>query len=322
MKPLLCAAVIAACLATIARAEPVVEVTHPIPGDPFTDTRIEGCTGTFGVGLMRYFGTSAHIGDDSALTDFCLDDASGTLAAAEPKSGLTLVADDNGTRKFELLDGEASDYMRVSLRLALEENFVGVCSGKITGSETVHYHLPKQKHVAREGAFNQALLQGFTLVRTAPAPRLASSTEGHYLAIAPLSQDGGKPLHIDSKLAGGVAAMYGTLSFGDNSGTLSITKGDGGTTGAVGGALTIAGDDTGQVTMTGRFEAKSARLAGHHPKEWVSMSGTVDYMRGWILGEEGEAMQAMGLARGSYTNASGETHPIRAEISLYSCGTD
>lgn len=305
-------------IATPAVADPKLTETHPIKGDPFIDYRISDCSGTRGMGMFYYLTTGSNGGNVAEISDFCLDETIGHMLASEEIDGLTLVKKGKSVRQFELLDGESNDYSRVSIRIASDEVSLA-CLSSITGSEFTFYHIPNPKYIKRNSNSSQAIFTGFTIGKTSENTLRVNSGGKHQISISPISQDSNRHLDTDSKLEGGVVQMLGALTFNDGAGTLKINEPDFESTGEVQGSLTITGGADGAVQMNGTFKIKSARLAGHHPKEWVSMEGTISYMRGQILGDNGEALQAYGLATGSYTNASGETHSMRAYVSLNSC---
>jgi hypothetical protein len=298
----------ASCLA-IASAQATTE-TRPLQDDPLVDTRFESCAATRGFALLPY---STPEGGTIRLSDICLDEDNGRIASAETRDGFTLVEKSRNGRAWEVLDSGEDQYTRLRVQLVPDEDTPG-CTAE--GLYSLAYHIPHAKDLRVDGAmFLHA--SGYTIPATSAKP-MHPKADAVLLSIRHFSQ-ADLPRTAPNHELPPSADMFGTLSFTDTGATFSIVEGGGYTVGEAGGEIALSVDQTGEVRATGHFKAKSQRLAGHEPHEWVSMQAEIPYLRGHILGKDGIQMKSFGVVRGSYVDASGQEHAFHASARLVAC---
>ena len=299
-----------------AAADPVLTETRPIDGDPLLDFRISNCAGTFGMASYHYY--TREKGRTLVLSDLCLDEESGLLLSAEEKAGFQLVSNSDSGRKFEILDSGNNEYDRYNITLSSDTD-VGACPYKVTQSSWYYYSLGRGSP-SRFPDQDLHLAQGYTIDDTSDEVKADPENSSHEVSFIPLSING---RDLDWANEGGphLASFMASskISWSHDRGRLVLVEGDGSKAGDVEGELDITGQGNGDVMLSGKLAAANARLAGHSPKEWVSMEANVPYMRGHILGEGGAALYASGLAVGTYVDASGEKHSFRGNLLLYGC---
>jgi len=298
-----------------AAADPVLTEIRPIDGDPLRDFRISDCIGTFGMASYHYY--SREKGRSLVLSDLCLDEENGILLSAEEKAGFQLVSKSDSGRKFEILGSGKNEYDRYNIVLSSEDGWA--CPYEASKSYWYHYFLGRGSS-SRFPAQDLDFAQGYTIEDTSDAVKLASESSTHEVSFIPLSIDG---RDLDWANEGGphLASFMASskISWSHDRGRLVLVEGDGSKAGDVEGELDIKSQGNGEVMLSGKLVAANARLAGHSPKEWVSMETKIPYMRGHILGEGGAALYASGLAVGTYVDASGDKHNFRGNLLLYGC---
>ncbi|WP_306030049.1 hypothetical protein [Stappia sp. MMSF_3263] len=296
-------------------ADPVLTETRPIDGDPLRDFRISDCIGTFGMASYHYY--TREKGRTLVLSDLCLDEENGILLSAEEKAGFQLVSNSDSGRKFEILGSGKNEYDRYNIVLSSEDG--SACPYEASKSYWYHYFLGRGSS-SRFPDQDLHFAQGYTIDDTSDAVKVTSGSSTHEVSFIPLSIDG---RDLDWANAGGphLASFMasGKISWSNDQGQLVLVEGDGNKAGEVEGELDITGQGNGEVMLNGKLAATNARLAGHSPKEWVSMEANIPYMRGHILGDKGTALYASGLAVGTYVDASGEKHSFRGNLHLYGC---
>lgn len=269
--------------------------TSPIPGDPFVDNRIEVCEGTAGFGLLTY-GT---LSEDIHLTDMCIEEDAGTVLAGESVTSLTLAKEIDGARSYEDLSSGADEYQRNRIRFTADE-YTGGCT---EGTQSIEY-VVLDGAIQRPG-FDFAMTKGYTTSETFP---LSGPKQSEML------------LGIrDASVPDIFGDTFGTLIISETGGQYTVGKGSGYQFGEATGGLTFDLSEDGTFIASGSLAVKSARLAGHAPHEMTSLEGQIPYMRGHVLGKGSQMMLAYGLFVGTYQDASGQTHDLRASTYLISC---
>jgi hypothetical protein len=234
----------------------------------------------------------------------------------ESYSDLTLVSKNSNGTKFEKLDGQMNDYERVILSLENSEGY-SKCSTNVTNSRSVNIHIPSSRYINEDG-YDQAAFYGFTADERSDHPITQFSEKVHYVLFTGISQDIDEPVDLgETKLYG--IEVLGDLKFEHGAGVLTLGENIASEIGAAAGEFLIESTGDGQFVGSGEFDAESGRLAGHHPKEWISMSISQAYLRGFFIGKSGEAMAADGLGIGNFVDASGQIHNLRVIITLRSC---
>lgn len=310
-------ALVAAFFASSAAAEPTVIETQPIEGDAFRDFRIDECGDTYGMVTYHYY--SQNSGTSFELSDFCLDEEGGVLLSSEERGGFELVAKGRNGRRFEDLSSGDDEHSRYSIELNTYESIWG-CSQPDINSHTFQYRTGK----GRSRRFPDHYLtfsSGYTIDKMSGDFENASSLDQQYVIFMPLSVDGRE---WDVAAADGslISHFTGTsaISFDSGEGVLSFIEGDGSDAGEMGGSLNVVREGVGGIFLSGNITASNARLAGHQPTEWISLNADVPYMRGHILGKNGEVLHASGLVIGNFEDASGASHTFRANLLLFGCG--
>ncbi len=303
--------------AGLAAADPVLTETRPVAGDPLLDFRISGgCTGTFGMTTYHYY--TPERGRTLVLSDLCLDEENGILLSAEENADFQLVSRSDSGRKFEILDSKKSEYDRYNIVLSSDTDG-WACPYDVTQSYWYYYFLGRGSP-SRFPDRDLHLAQGYTIGATSDEVKADPAGLRHEVSFIPLSIDGHD---LDWANSGGphLASFMASskISWGNDRGQLVLIEGDGNKAGDVEGKLDIKSQGDGEVMLSGSLTAANARLAGHSPKEWVSIEASVPYMRGHILGDDGAALYASGLTVGTYKDASGGTHSFRANLILYGC---
>lgn len=294
-------------IASYANAQNAIQDVQPVPNDPFQDHIINGCEGTQGFGVLTY-GTTAETA--IRLSDICILEEQGAVVAAESVSDLTLTRQGEAGRSFEDLTTGKPEYQRDTVNLTS----VGGCTAERI--ESIEYVLHDDS-VSRFSNEDFAMLQGYTTSHTAPRPAadraevlfgLRNITQGEL-------EERSMPLGIH-KAQGDT---YGEAIFTGDRGTLTIQNGGGHTYGESSGTLEFEFTGDGSFLASGDITVSSNRIAGHAPIEMVNLSGSIPYMRGHVLGSDGKGLAGYGLFVGSYIDASGATHNIRASAYLRAC---
>lgn len=297
-------------------ADTVVTETQPVEGVEMKDFRIMGCSKTSGVVAYNYY--SFKKGGNLVISDFCLDEETGKFASAEVKEGFALVAKGRNGRKFEVPGSGKEEFNRYSISLTGDADGWACPVAKSdaywfslhTGQSKPSLH-PDRKILSANG---------FTIGAVSGGINSNDYSNNHEFSFVPLTVDGQAPDTSNSGEAY-LASFDGTssISYKDGEGTLTFIEGDGERAGEIAGKLQIVGDAKGEVILRGDLAASNARLSGHLPEEWVTMEADVPYMRGQILGVDGSALYAYGIAVGSFVDASGKAHTFKAQVNLYGC---
>ncbi len=292
-------------------AEPKGHATHPIPNEPFTDFRIDQCEATRGFGTYWHF---TAMGPITVLSDICIDEETGTVTSYEPRSGYTLVEKSKNGKILEIIDSSREQALRTHLRFTNidctdnEEYFV--FNGSLTESE----NLPDA---------HGTVVGGCTIPPT-PGEPSKTTAEFAYLSLHLISQAQFEQKTIKPEPGYylgnlGSAGFVGKLTISDNSGTFLITEGAGHSVGDAAGTINLKINSDGTVSLSGEVNGQNQRLAGHKPGEWKVMTAEIPFMRGHLLGADGNSLKAYGFAKGSYENIDGETHQFHARADFQVC---
>ncbi len=289
-----------------------METVQPLADDPFVDHRLADCSGTRGVLLMNY----DTLNGITELSDFCLDDTAGTMAASEPRAGFAATAKDDQTSAFEILETGSDQFSRVRVEL-------GPALGCIaeSGASAVTYAIP-DGNLSRNPETLFLYARGLTVDDAALAPRNLFESESTLLSIRDFSVRRIDPATTETNLLPAGADLRGVLAATVRSASLAITGGNGFWVGDANGSLQLTVEDDGDVIGSGRFSAKNQKLVGQAPTDWVTMTAEIPYLRGYVLGEEGSAVIAYGIVRGSYVDARDRTHSFEASATFTACATD
>lgn len=275
------------------------------------DFKIAICTELRGIGRFHY----DHATGISAISDFCINEENGVVMSAETRSGFQIVSKTKTARAYEVLSSGSDEHSRVRLVMTANSDWFSDCNAD--GAHRIEYYVPDNnlQHFSEKG---YAYSLGHTVPYATKVP-LNSATQSVYLSLRSFSQ---AALPEQTKeiidLPHG-ADFSGEIAFNDTEATFSVSSGLGRWVGDSSGAITLQVHDDTSWQGTGTITAQSARLAGHKPKEWVSMSIDVRHMRGFIVGEDGRQMVAYGLVSGSYVDASEGEHKFHASASLEAC---
>ena len=312
-KPFLICFVFAVMSAGTGNAQPTISETKPI-GEihHLSDFQIQGCEGTRAFGSMHYYASGA---DQIALTDLCLDESSGNLLAAQPAKDLVLVEKDGNNAAFEVLQSGPDRYRRV--RLEFVDEVYEQCPTDVTGTTQLYYNVPPNYRTSHQ-EFVTAYLEGYKIGKTSSTPSLPLAN-GVALFFRPLSMNG-KGVHTTVNM--GAIGALSAFKFDGETGLLTLNKGDGYSSTEPSGSLSISRLYNDELMIKGNFTLKNRRLAGHHPKEWISVAGNLEYMRGHFLGPDGEYFKGLGFASGTFVDASGNQHSFTADAMLYKCFND
>lgn len=288
-------------------------VTHPLPGDPLIDFRIEKCNATKGFGSLAYY--MGDVGYVASLTDFCFDEENGKVTSMETRDGFTLVEKSHNGKVLEIIGSSDAQELRTKVRFLkadcapdvsdgvfftyhnfLSENKFSIPSARGVGG--LGYTIPSQSSKMVESAKIETKTVLMTLVYASQAQLPKQTTQ--------VLPDGGQ--------------FTGTLSVSGNAGTFSITGSAGTHTRDANGLVEFEIGADGEVIMTGQVTAKNQRLAGHKPGEWISMTAEIPYIRGHLLGtKRDQQIRAFGLAIGTLEDIDGNTHDFRAQVRFQSC---
>ncbi|MES0881220.1 hypothetical protein [Roseibium sp. SCP14] len=285
------------------------KVTHPLPGDPLIDFRIDNCDATRGFASIRY---ATDKGPIVALSDLCIDEEKGTITSVETREGFTLVEKSRHGKTFEVIDSDEVQGLRTKVQLIESECVVDDPDDVFT---TNHFFASKDKF--RIPSDYGANMLGYTIPSFSNKPK-KSAEEAVPMTLIYASQTH-LPQKTTEKLLGVGGQFRGQLSVSGNSGVFTITEGAGVTVGDAGGTIKLKFRENGEVMMSGQLTAKNQRLAGHEPGEWITMTAEIPYMRGHLLGAEGDQIYGFGIADGSFVDTEGHTHQFRAQVRFETC---
>ncbi|WP_152912298.1 hypothetical protein [Candidatus Rhodobacter oscarellae] len=288
-------------------------VTHPIPNEPFMDFKIDQCAATRAFGNYHYL---TEIGPVIVLSDICVDEEKGTVTSYESQSGYTLVEKSKNGKRLEIIESSIYQELRDQLNFTNfdctenDEYFV------FYGGREERINIP-------DDTYGSVGVNGYTLTQNFSMP---SNTEAEFAALSLHSisqaQFPQRTKNVeDEDYLGGLdhADFLGNLTFSDGSGAFLITEGGGHAVVEAGGAIDLKINSDGTVSLSGHVNGKNQRLAGHKPDEWISMTAEILYMRGHVLGADGNALKAFGFAKGSYEDINGETHQFHALAGFQAC---
>ncbi len=292
-------------LTSSAFSESPGRITHPLPGEPIIDFRIEHCEATKGYGSYWYFVDGGVI---FALSDLCIDEESGRIDSFESRSGYTLVEKSKNGKVLEIIDSSDTQASRTRVRY-----YHFNCS---SSDESSYLHGSMVDTKNYPNARGRANMQGYTIppISNMPTKRTAehATLSLQFFSQAQISQK-------TTSVMPDIAALLGELTITENRGVFSITEGGGISVGDAGGLIEFELDAMGEVRLSGNITAKNQRLAGHAPGEWITMTAEIPFMRGHFLGSKGNELRAFGIARGSFVDTDGQTHQFRAQASLDTC---
>lgn len=302
-----------ACLFAAPLATADTDGRQPLKGDPLRDTRLEGCAQTRGFALLRYMTPAGPV---VHLSDLCLDEEQGRIISAETRDGFTLVEKSRKGRAFEVLESGKDKYSRRRVELVPDADTPGCTASDL---HSLAYQLPRANHL-RVGGATALFASGYTIPATSEKP-MHPRTSAVLLSIRDFSQ-ADLPRSLPQQHLPASADLYGTLDVTGQTATFSVIEGGGHTVGEAGGTLSLSVDGAGELRGAGAFTARSQRLAGHQPHEWVSMRAEIPYLRGHLLGEDGIQLKSYGAVRGTLTDASGQEHAFHASAQLVACFKD
>ena len=283
--------------------------TAPITNDPFADYRLTECSGTRGLLLMNY----DTLNGISELSDFCFDPDAGSLDSSEPRADLALSEDSSLGRAYEVLESGTDRYSRVRLDFGQELG----CTTQIA-ENSVNFTIPDGSLVRNpETLFLYA--RGFTVPDSALTPSDLFDTEIALLSIRDFSVRRIDPATTETALLPEGADLRGVFDANGRSAGFDVTSGNGFWVGDAGGSLSLTVTDSGDVIGSGRFNAKNRRLIGQEDHDWVTMTAEIPYMRGYMIGADGDAVMAYGVVRGSYEDVAGATHQFEASATFTAC---
>lgn len=281
-------------------------LTAPVEGHPFADYRLADCGGVRGLMLMNY----DTLNGVTELSDFCFDAETGTLDSSEPRAGFSAAED--GT--FEVVESGDTRVSRVRIELADDLR----CGGMLD-AQTVNYVIPDGT-LSRNPETLFLFARGITVPDGAGGTALFE-TEETLLSIRDFSVRRIAPATTETSRLPAGADLRGVLSGSGAAGSLDITNGNGFWVGEAGGGVTFTVDDAGSVIGSGQFDAQNRKLVGQDRNDWVTMSAEIPYLRGYVLGESGDALIAYGVVRGSYVDGRDDTHQFEASATFTACGT-
>lgn len=282
---------------------------RPVDGDTFQDHLISQCGGTRGMLMMNY-GTSMGI---TELSDFCLDEQTGSMVSSETRDGFVLAENGPQGRAFEILETGHDKYSRVRVGIGSEH----VWCLPTDETQAVQYFIP-DNILSRHSDAGYMLASGYTVTDVDKAEWSIASGQQAYLSFRDFSISGISQASTVATALEGADFVGKLVSQGDTA-TFIIESGNGYWVGAGSGHVEIALGSGGGITATGNISAENIRLVGHKPGEWIKMSANIPYMRGHLLGREGEMLNAMGVVRGSYVDFEGITHEFMASAFLSVC---
>ena len=236
------------------------------------------------------------------------------MFSSETRTGFVLAEDSAQGKAFEILDTGEGKYDRVRVEVGNQH----IWCEPSDATKGVSYNIPDGL-ISRTAHGNYLYAQGYTVPNRANVAQKIVETNNAYLGIRNFSNRRGSDSHLDaSKLPLG-ADMLGIVTSQGETASFSISQGNGYWVGAAEGDLKITLGKNNEITVRGNFVAKSHRLVGHEPHEWIEMTASIPYMRGHIFGESGEMINAIGIVRGSYKDASGVVHEFEASATLSAC---
>lgn len=289
-------------------AETKGRVTHPLPGDPLIDFRIDECEATKGFGSIWYFTES---GPAFGLSDLCIDEEKGRVTSIETRDGFTLVEKSRNGKRLEVVGSSATQSFRTHVRFTrgdcVEDDPDSVFDTYHGFLYDDHFSIPDTR---------SAVMLGYTIPSLSNKPK-KSVTEQIPMTLILFSQ--AQLPHQTTQVLPEVGQFRGELSVSGNTGVFSISEGAGTSVGEAGGTINLKFGADGEVLMSGQLTAKNQRLAGHKPGEWTTMTAEIAYMRGHLLGAEGDQINAFGVARGSFVDIDGKSHQFRAQLRFVSC---
>lgn len=275
------------------------------------DFKIANCTDLRGIGKFHY----DHATGISAIADFCIDEENGVVVSAETRSGFQIVSKTETARAYEVLGSGSDEHSRLRLVMTANSDWFSDCNAD--GAYRLEYYVPDNKlqHFSAKG---YAYSLGHTVPHATKVP-LNPATRSVYLSLRSFSQAALPKQTTEIIDLPHGADFSGEITFSETEATFAVNSGLGHWVGDSSGSIALQVDDDASWQGAGTISAQSARLAGHKPKEWVSMLIDISHMRGFIVGEDGRQMVAYGLVNGSYVDASGGEHQFHASASLEAC---
>lgn len=292
-------------------SRPAVEVksVSPLQGDLFQDHIIESCPSLRGFLLLNY----DTLNNITELSDFCLDEETGTMVSSETRTDFVLSEKSDLGRSYEILDTGDNRHNRVRVSFSSDHS----CSDVFL-EHSVEYNIPDGK-LRRHSDTGYAYGTGYTVSHPSIKGRLIGDLEGALLSIRNFSIRRTSPSSTKSTQLPSGADMRGVVRSNGNKGKFEIERGNGTWVGDASGKIDLSADEFGNLMGSGSFVAKNHRLVGHEPHEWVSMNAKIPYLRGHLLGENGEMLSAFGVVRGTFTDASGQVHKFEASAIFNAC---
>ena len=239
----------------------------------------------------RAFGKISNIASSSSdrLGDFCVDHDKGSIAGPISLSGLTLTKHDGVNFTFEDLAGRSGNQMQIAPVLTATYH-----SGKVEDQS------PEINVLAGSEFF-----VGFIYNELASPKQLADKF--HVFLADGASIDGMTPL-----------GFVGDAVFQDGSATVALSDNTQyGTAKETEGYITLTVADDGSVTGSGALKTRNIRLAGYKPNEWVSMSITIDQLRGFATGPTGQVIKSYALVTANIIDVEGDSSQSKGSLEVF-----
>lgn len=226
---------------------------------------------------------------DPQLGDFCVDRETGSLSGPFALDGLTLTMDDGVNFTFEDLAERSGNQMKIAPVI------------------TATYHNGNVDDQSPEinALFGKYFFVGFLYDELASPSALAP---GFYVHVADgASIDGMTPL-----------GFMGEAEFTDGSATIALSDNTQyGTAKGTKGTITLTVADDGSVTGTGSIETQNIRSAGYRQNEWVSMTITLDTLRGFATGPTGQVIKSYALVTAEILDAEGDKRQSSGALEVF-----
>lgn len=310
------AVVLMLCLKfSAAKADETITKSTPIDGLPFQDYRITSCSGVSGLGWISFGAQSSGTGwfQNHALSDFCFDMKKGKVFSAARAEKLSLVAGPgslapgSGLNSFKALNYGGDTPPSFA--------FVPYPAPLFCDSDRTGLYAAEGYNLDYGTGHSESSLLGFS--RGTPFPNATLPIDQKYgFSFQPIW--GADDRELDASEVR-FFAIWASASNTDGRTSLVIEHGDGSIAGEATGQIDVNLKDGGEITLSGEFQYKNAQFAGLQPDDFVSGTARIVYMRGFLAGEDGKGVFALGIARGTYVDASGNDHNLWYGVSMNAC---
>lgn len=239
----------------------------------------------------RAFGKISNIAtaSDEVLGDFCVDRETGSITGPISLSGLTLTMDDGVNFTFQDLNGSSGNQMQIAPVITATYH-----------STDVQDQSPEINVIAGSSYF-----VGYIYNDLAGPSDLTADFAVH--VGGGVSVEGGSSL-----------GFQGEAQFVDGAATVALSDNAGyGTTKGTEGAIEIVVADGGTVTGTGTFKTHNIRSAGYRENEWVSITITIDELRGFATGPTGQVIKSYALVTADVIDAEGDMRQENGSFEVF-----